>query len=88
VAAAGAAATLHHVEVPFPETGDLYYRIETGGGVTEAVRVRGWSGDELRVAMVADWGFAGADISAVLLEVKRLADGQVLDASDWPARRP
>lgn len=58
--------TLHHVEIPFPTEGNLFYRLETGGGVTEAVRVEGFAGDELRVAMVADWGFAGADVSAIL----------------------
>lgn len=59
-------ATLHHVEIPFPQKGNLFYRLETGNGVTEAVRVAGLDGDELRVAMVADWGFAGADLSAIM----------------------
>lgn len=59
-------ATLHHVELPLPEAGDFYYRLETGEGQTEAVPFKGLPGGELRVAMVADWGFAGADISAVV----------------------
>lgn len=65
-ASGGAAGTLHHVEVPLPETGGVWYRIETGGGLTAPTRVRGWDAEELRVAMVADWGFAGADVSAMV----------------------
>jgi hypothetical protein len=65
-AEAGAPATLHHVEVPLPAAGDFYYRLETAGGVTEPVRFAGLPADELRVAMVADWGFAGADVSAIV----------------------
>jgi hypothetical protein len=67
-AADGPLTTLHHVEVPLPAKGDFYYRLEKGGEVTEPVRFRGLPGDELRVAMVADWGFAGADISAIIKE--------------------
>ena len=65
-AADGAAVTLHHVEVPLPAAGGFCYRLETAGGVTEAVRFGGLPAGELRVAMVADWGFAGADVSALV----------------------
>ena len=67
---------LHHVEVPLPASGEFYYRLEVGGGVTEAGKFAGFPGDELRVAMVADWGFAGADVSAILKDdVHLLATG-------------
>ena len=59
-------ATLHHIEVPLPETGNFFYRLDSGGLVTEAEKFEGQPGDELRVAMVADWGFAGADVSAIM----------------------
>lgn len=58
--------TLHHVEIPLSGGAPLYYRLESGGKVTEAVKVAGLPGEELRVAMVADWGFAGADVSAIV----------------------
>ena len=68
--------TLHHVEVPLPASGEFYYRLEAGGGVTEAVKFAGFPGDELRVAMVADWGFAGSDVSAILRDgIHLLATG-------------
>ena len=65
-AAAEKAATLHHVEVPLPEKGAFYYRLETTEGLTQTVAFKGLPDDELRVAMVADWGFAGANVSAIL----------------------
>jgi hypothetical protein len=61
-----APVTLHHVEVPLPQAGDFYYRLENSEGVNEAVKFSGLPGEELRVAMVADWGFAGADVSAIM----------------------
>ncbi len=64
--------TLHHVEVPLPAAGDFYYRLESGGAVTAPVKFAGLPGEELRVAMVADWGFAGADVSAILKDEPHL----------------
>ncbi len=44
-----------HVSVPFPRTGDLYYRVRTGASHSSIHRVKSYGDDELRVAFVADW---------------------------------
>lgn len=46
---------VHHVEVPLSKLGDLYYRISTGGRLTDVYRVHGYSAEELKIAVVADW---------------------------------
>ncbi len=58
--------TLHHVEIPLPEKGTLFYRLEREGHLTKGVHFQGIADEELRIAMVADWGFASADVSAIL----------------------
>ena len=59
-------ATLHHVEIPLPEKGPFFYRLEREGKLSDVVRFQGLADEELRIAMVADWGFATADVSAIL----------------------
>jgi len=49
------AATLHHVEVPFPETGALHYRVSTGGRRSAVNAVKSYSGETLRIAAAANW---------------------------------
>lgn len=58
--------TLHHVEIPFGE-GDapLHYAVETKGQRSPATAVKRYGGTELRAAVVADWGYAKPDLSAL-----------------------
>ena len=58
--------TLHHVEIPLPEKGPFFYKLEREGRLTKAVCYQGIADDKLRIAMIADWGFASADVSAIL----------------------
>lgn len=61
-------ATRHHVCIPFPPgAGHLYYRVGDGDQVSAVHRVKCHPTDTLRLAVVADWGFApGRDFSALL----------------------
>lgn len=54
---AGAVASvgLHQVPIPFPASGDLYYRVSTGNRCSAVHRVKSYGGDELRVAFAANW---------------------------------
>jgi hypothetical protein len=57
--------TLHHVEVPFGDhDGLLYYSVETNGVRSAVANVQYYNGQELRVAVVADWQ-AQPDLSAL-----------------------
>lgn len=49
------AVLLHHVEIPFPQEGVLYYRVSTGADQSSIHPVKSYSGDTLRVAMAANW---------------------------------
>ncbi len=63
--------TIHHIEVPLPETDVEYkYRVTTNGKSSEWYTFQGMpTKTPLKVAVFADWGFAGdADISNVLKE--------------------
>jgi len=60
-----AASTLHHVSIPFPTSGDLYYRVTSGTSRSSVHQVQSYSGDVLRVAMAADWQ-SYPDLSALL----------------------
>jgi hypothetical protein len=58
--------TLHHVEIPFGETGaPLHYAVETNGQRSAPATVKRYGGPELRAAVVADWGYAKPDLSAL-----------------------
>lgn len=48
-------AVLHHVEVPFPESGSFHYRISSGDHPPFSGRVKSYGGDVLRVALAANW---------------------------------
>ncbi|MBU4459454.1 MAG: hypothetical protein KJ579_02710 [Verrucomicrobia bacterium] len=65
-AAAAGTSSLHHVEIPLPAAGPFHYRIESPGGRTAAFQFAGLPGDELRVAMMADWGYATGNVATVL----------------------
>jgi len=57
---------LHQVEIPFGE-GDtpLHYAVETKGQRSSVAAVKRYGGAELRAAVVADWGYARPDLSAL-----------------------
>jgi len=62
--------TLHHVEIPLEQQDVVYhYRVRSGDGddVSEPASFKGYPTRELRVAIVADWGFRpGLDLSALV----------------------
>jgi hypothetical protein len=58
--------TLHHVEIPLKQTDVIYhYRVKTGEQVSARATFKGYPTKELRVALVADWGFAKPDLTAL-----------------------
>jgi len=58
--------TLHHVEIPLKQTDTTYhYRVKTGSQVSDIATFKGYPIKELRVALVADWGFAKPDLAAL-----------------------
>ena len=50
--------TLHHVEVPMAAGASFAYRVRSGGKVSGVHAAHGYLGDELRVAVFADAGYA------------------------------
>jgi len=71
LAAESAPAARHELEAPFPEQGDLFYRVQIGEATTPVYRVRNPNGAVLRVAVVADWQ-GKPDLSAVLRDDPQL----------------
>lgn len=66
-------ATLHHVEIPLAQRGvDYYYRVRSGDDVSGVSHFKGTPegkpGDELRIAIVGDWGGGGKDVSAIVAD--------------------
>jgi hypothetical protein len=63
-------ATRHHLSIPFGDgDGRLHYRVGAGDGISAIHSVKRYPRDELRIAVVADWGYApGRDFSALLLD--------------------
>lgn len=53
-------ATLHHVEIPFPQSGLLHYRVSTGEEESAINAVKSYSGETLRIAATANWQFRPA----------------------------
>lgn len=54
-AGTAAAVRLHQVAVPFPASGELYYRVSTGNRCSAVHRVKSYGGEALRVAFAANW---------------------------------
>ncbi|MDP2325567.1 MAG: metallophosphoesterase, partial [Gammaproteobacteria bacterium] len=50
-----APVTLHHVTIPFPETGSVHYRVRTGDAQSATHTVKSYGGDGLRIAVAANW---------------------------------
>lgn len=46
---------LHHIAIPFPETGVLHYQIVSGEDTSVIHSVKTYEGGTLRVALAADW---------------------------------
>lgn len=60
--------TLHHVEIPLAKKGGaIHYRVRTGTDASAVHSFKGYPEDELRVAVVADTGFAKGDWAAAVL---------------------
>ncbi len=61
---------LHHVEIPLEQRDVIYhYRVRSGEDVSAVAAFKGYPTQELRVAIVGDWGFALAkDLGALAKE--------------------
>jgi len=58
--------TLHHVEIPLPEQDVVWhYRVSSGAQKSDTATFKGYPTQELRVAVVGDWGNAKPDMGAV-----------------------
>lgn len=65
--------TLHHVEVPLTDTKPIHYRVRSGQEASAIFRTRGYDSDVLKVAVVADTGYArGPWMPAVTKEAPHL----------------
>lgn len=67
-AASEAQVTLHHVEIPLEQIDVLYhYRVRSGENVSTVSSFKGYPSQDLRIAIVGDWGYAlGKDLSAII----------------------
>jgi hypothetical protein len=57
VAEQAAPVRLHHLSIPFPAEGTLYYRVSTGDSRSAVHPVKTYSGATLRIAAAANWYF-------------------------------
>ncbi|MCD6050692.1 MAG: hypothetical protein K0Q55_2095, partial [Verrucomicrobia bacterium] len=58
--------TLHHVEIPLSKQDTTYhYRVKSGTQISGIATFKSYPTKELRVALVADWGFAKPDLTAL-----------------------
>ena len=60
--------TLHHIEIPLEKRDTVYhYRVKSGEDSSTISMFKGYPTEQLRIAMVGDWGYAkGRDIGAVV----------------------
>lgn len=58
---------LHHVEIPFAAGAPLHYRVKSGTESSAIHEVKGYPDDELRVAVIADTGYAKNPWAAAIL---------------------
>lgn len=59
--------TLHHVEIPIPAKDAIYrYQVRTGAQCSAIHHFKGMPSKALRVAVVADWGYAKPDLTALI----------------------
>lgn len=66
--ASEAKVRLHHVEIPLELRDVVYhYRVRSGDDVSTVSNFKGYPSQELRIAIVGDWGYApGKDLSAII----------------------
>jgi hypothetical protein len=66
--ASKAKVTLHHVEIPLEQRDVVYhYRVRSGDDVSTVSTFKGYPSQDLRIAIVGDWGYApGKDVSAIV----------------------
>lgn len=60
---------LHHLEIPLERRDTLYYyQVSSGDDVSEVASFKGYPTEELRVAIVGDWGgsFKAEDVAAIV----------------------
>jgi hypothetical protein len=58
---------LHHVEIPTPLRGsNIFYRVETGGQKSETLCFQTCPEDNVRIAVVGDWGYSNRPDLAAL----------------------
>lgn len=58
--------TLHHVEILLSKPDVTYhFRVKTGAQISEPATFKGYPTNELRVAVVGDWGYAKPDLTAL-----------------------
>lgn len=59
--------TLHHMEIPIPQK-DVFYFYQVGWGdeASATHNFKGMPSEELRIAVVGDWGFAQPDLAALI----------------------
>jgi len=61
--------TLHHVEIPLSDKDAVYhYQVPPGGVASAVYTFKSMPTQELRVAVVGDWGFAQPDLAALIKE--------------------
>ncbi len=61
--------TLHHVEIPLTKKDVVYhYSVQTGDQRSSDAAFKGYPSDELRVAVVGDWGYAKGKVDMLLRE--------------------
>ncbi|MBL9179504.1 MAG: metallophosphoesterase [Verrucomicrobiaceae bacterium] len=59
--------TLHHIEIPIPQKDVTYhYQVRSGALKSAVHHFKAMPTDELRVAVVADWGYAKPDLAALI----------------------
>ena len=59
--------SLHHVEIPISDKDAVYhYQVRTDGVASAVYTFKGMPTQELRVAVVGDWGFAQPDLAALI----------------------
>ncbi|WP_395739116.1 fibronectin type III domain-containing protein [Prosthecobacter sp.] len=59
--------TLHHIEIPISEKDATYhYQVRSGTETSEVCTFKSMPSQELRIAVVGDWGFAQPDLAALI----------------------
>ena len=88
---------LHHVQIPLPDKGAVYYRVRTGSDTSAVHQIREAPTDEFRAVVIGDAGYAKNPWGAAVLKEKphllltagdnvaSLHSGQAVNADDHTA---